>query len=194
MKKKNDTHLKLALAGFLVLAGLVLTGYIFCVSFYSTVSSSRTHSLYPLQSPLGCMDIFYGYVKPNLVLFLSLAAWKMTTDDKLYQGRCLSPRSAFITARSLWAKSGPVFSSSFGRLSQRLECYVHPTLFMFLIDPHVLLILTLLILCLVSQRCTLLGSLIYTVFIFIFKKQIISFNWSKVIDFNYLSIVSTIYL
>jgi len=31
-------------------------------------------------------------------------------------------------------------------------------LFMFLINPHVLLILTLLTLCLVFQRCTLLGS------------------------------------
>lgn len=88
------------------------------------------------------MDIFYGYVKPNLVLFLSLAAWKMTTDDKLYQGRCLSPQSAFITERSPWEKSGPVLSSSFGRLSQRPECCVYSSLFMSLINPHVLLILT----------------------------------------------------
>lgn len=133
--------------GFLVLSGLVLTFFLFFfsqqgffflnISFYWTVSSSETHSLYPLQSPLGCKDIFYGYVKPNLVLFLSLAAWKMTTDDKLYQGRCLSPRSAFIMARSLWAKSGPVFSSSFGRLFQRLECYAHPTLFRILTNPRV---------------------------------------------------------
>ena len=99
-----------------------------CVPPPHTHTHTQTHTTLSPLGFLGCWDIFYGYVKLDLALFLSVAAWKMTTDDKLHQGRCLSACSAFITADLCISRCKSFALNTYNpRLSSRAQ-YGHKTL------------------------------------------------------------------